>query len=215
MALISNYYKYLIMLFTSLLIIAISLGLTYLAFQYAGVIGGAFVGLVCFAVFIGIVLKFVSTGLTEYTFEEAVMNEGAKFDRQVIIKDPEYGLVWFNKKGKIVPSQRGTYFFYGYPFLFGHKTLLINSLNTEEIAGNPIIIEGNHPHEYPDMLYIETNHPIVIKGGEKEFYLEAKSYSSGLEIWSRHGKSVREAIASRTDTKIANVSLDELTRPEY
>lgn len=214
---VGPWFKYGIMIFVALMMLGITLAVTYIAFYFLGTIIAGIVLIVCIFVIFAIIMRFISEGVPASTFEEKVAKDGTKKLRQVIIRDPEYGTVWFNEQGYITPTQRGVYFFYGFPNLFGVKKLIINTLTNAEMAANPIIIEGTHPESYPDEFYIETDHAIKVKGAVNN-YLELKAYDSALSIMAQHGTLMREGIAGSPGLKknvTTDISVEDLTKKGY
>jgi hypothetical protein len=215
---VSTYFKYFVLIFIVTIISIICLVFALLTFQYAGIIAGSIVTLILAGCIIAIIFKFASTGLENMTFEEQVARDGKKFVRQVIVRDTDNNMEWFSEKGQMVATQRGVYFFYGFPYFFGHKCLIINTLTNEEMSANPIIIEGAAPQEYPNQKYIETIHAIKVKGAIND-WAEQKAYDAGLSLVKEYGKGIRQAVAGNPDAlkknMSSNISVDDLLKQEF
>lgn len=191
---ISHFYKYGVMAFTFIVLLAITITVVPLAFQQFGLIIGVMSLVAMVSIIFGLLMKFLTVGLPNYNFEETVANMGVKMMRQVILKDPKTGLEYFNEKGFLSPTQRGCFFFYGWPFLFAHNKLVINNLTSDEMAYNPIVIEGMYA-VYPGELYIATEHEIKVKGSVSG-WSELKAYEGATELVSNTGVLIRESIAA-------------------
>jgi hypothetical protein len=129
-----------------------------------------------------------------------------------VVIDPVYGTQHFSEIGYLIYTPRCDYFYYGFPFLFGHKKMMINKLTSEEKERNPIIIEGDPPDVKPDGLYLETNHAIRVKGST-DGWADQKRFEAGIDMVADTGVLVREAVAANPETKRKlgeNVTLDQL-----
>lgn len=214
---VANYYKYILLVLTVMVIGGAGIILTLMAFATFGIIIAGFIALMTLGAIIGVMNKFLSEGVPNYTYEEEIAREGTNLVRHVIIKSPKYdNLIYFDKIGQMTPTQRGVYFYYGYPFLFGKKKMIINNLTEAELASNPIIIEGML-HYYPNELYVETNHAIKIKGAVSSWQ-EIKQYDAATEMVANNGTFVREIMAGVPElkSKIAHdITIDDLTKKGF
>lgn len=183
------------------------------AFANFGIIAGGITLVVFVIVFFGFLYRFINIEVPSFMWEEEVVRSGTKLLREIIVKDPKYGTKWFDEKGYLAVTQRGCYFYYGYPFIFSHKKMIINMLTNSEVAMNPIVIEGAAPEEYPDGKYVSTSHKITVKGGVND-WAEQKQWESGIQIVNRMGSLMREGMAASPNLpKIAkDISVDDLLK---
>lgn len=220
MPVVSTYYKYLILVFSEAIIITFAFFTVSFINTY-GLVFGAIVLLIFAGLGYKILSIFLFQGLPEYGFEEAVEEEafaryGSRMVKNVIVENPDNGIVWFNEKGYLVKTQLNCFFFYGYPFIFGKRRLIINDLSEAEIVANPLHIDSRTPPAiFPNGdKYIATASEHLVKGSSGGWF-DMKQYGAALDIASSTGKLVKEAVSMNPKllkSKMGDVPLESLSR---
>jgi hypothetical protein len=214
--------KYGVLAVTCILVGAIGFVFTYELFNLYGKIVGLGAGIFFIAVILGIINSFKNNGYEEYTYEEAVLRntpESAISNPIVRIKDPEHGKIWFIAKGKLIVTQLGAIFFYGWPFIQGHKKLIINTITAQQAAGVMIDFESETgPEHTPEGLWFDTTTAIKLKGNKTLDYQEYKNITSALEMVQKQSQINRMRfsgdVPALQKTGISSISLDDLTSRE-
>jgi hypothetical protein len=211
--------KYGVLIITAGIVAVVGFIATYEIFNLYGKVFGGISAVIFIAIILGIVNSFKDNGYKQYTFEEAVLRntpESAISNCIVRIKDPEYGKIWFMEKGKLIVTQVGAMFFYGWPFINGHKILTINTINAQEAAGVIIDFESPvGPEATPDGLWFDTATPIKLKGNKILDYQEQRNIVSAYEMVQKQGQINRMRfsgdVPALQKTGVSTISLDELT----
>lgn len=195
---------------------------SYEIFNLYGKVFGAVTALFFIAIIIGIVNSFKNTGFKEYTFEEALIAhtpDSAVSICEVRIRDPTYGKIWFQEKGKLIITQVGAMFYYGWPFINGHRLLRINTLDAQDASGGLVDIESNvGPDTCPDGLWFDTSKAIKVKANKLLDYQEYKNITSAYEMVQKQGQINRMRfggdVKAMQNTGITSISIDDLNQRE-
>jgi hypothetical protein len=211
--------KYGVLVVTCAIIGIIGFVFTYEIFNLYGKVFGGASAILFIVVIIGIANSFKDTGYKEYTWEEALIYrtpESAISVCEVKIKDPEHGKIWFQERGKLIVTQVGAFLFYGWPWIRGHKRLVINTISAEDAIGGLIEIESETPPDVtPDCLWINTKKAITLKGNKLLDYQEQKNMVSSYEMVQIQGRINRlrfgADVPALQKTGVTTISMDDLT----
>lgn len=214
--------KYGVLAVTCILVGAMGFIFTYELFNLYGKIVGLGAGIFFIAVILGIINSFKNNGYEEYTWEEAVLHntpESAISNCIVRIKDPIHGKIWFMAKGKLIVTQLGAVFFYGWPFIQGHKKLTINTISAQQTAGVLLDFESETgPEHTPEGLWFDTETPIKLKGNKVLDYQEQKNIIAAYEMVQKQSQINRMRfsgdVPALQKTGITSISLDDLASRE-
>ena len=215
--------KYGVLAISCLIIGGAGLITTLEVFNLYGKVFGFVSGIIFVLILVGVVNSFKVEGFSNYTFEEAILKHTSQVAISVCevrIKDPVYGKYWFDERGRLIVSQVGSKFFYGWPWINGHKELTINTLDAADCNGVIIDIESSVPPEVtPNGLWIDIkDKAIKIKGNKNLDYQESKAYGSALEMVDRQGQINRKYlggdIPTLKKTGVTTISLDDLNARE-
>ena len=206
-----NMSKYIYMIIAFGAIAILGFFITTFAFQYLGLLGGI-ISLVAtiFSAF-GILAIFAIQHAPIETFYDAVKNQGRPMAKMVIIKDAKSNNVWFQEMGELVMTDKGGFFFYGHPFIKPRRILLINSLTSAEATPQFIVINGI-PRFKDRMLYVETNHAVLIKG-KPTTYEDLIESIAATDTISRLSDNVRKAVGG--NTKFITEKTDKMRMDEF
>lgn len=211
--------KYGVLIVSCALIGGMGFVFTYAIFNLYGQVFGFVCAIVFIAIIIGIVNAFAFEGYKEYTFEEAILHNtpnSAISVCEVRVKDPIHGKIWFQERGKLIVTNLGTMFFYGWPFIKGHKLFRINTLDAQDASGILVDIESEVPPDVnPDGLWLDTEKAIKLSGGKTLDYQEYKNKVTAYEMIQRQGQINRANlggdIPTLKKTGVTTISLDDLT----
>jgi len=206
--------KYLYMLLSEFSFGIIGLIGTYFAFDYLGFIGGVLALVITLVGAFGILAFYFFKIVPVEEFFTSVWELGTPMPKMVIIKDAKHpDLVWFKEMGELIMTNIGGFFFYGHPFFGARKILLINSLRSEEVIPQFIVINGV-PRFKSKILYIETEHPVVVKG-KPATYEDLVEQKTGADIIIQMATNVRKASGGNPvfiDKKTDKMQLEEFDR---
>jgi len=184
---------------------------TYFAFNSLGFIAGVLALVITLAGAFGILAFYFFRVVPVEEFFNSVWELGTPMPKMVIIKDAKHpDLVWFKEMGELVMTNMGGFFFYGHPFFGQRKILLINSLRSEEAIPQFIVINGV-PRFKDKILYVETEHPVIIKG-KPATYEDLIEQKTGADIIIQMADNVRKAVGGNINfikEKTDKMRLDE------
>ena len=208
-----NLSKYVYMIIAVGAVAIIGFFATMFAFQYFGLIGGIILLITTIFSAFGILAIFIIRHAPVESFYDAVKEQGRPQAKMVIIKDEKTNTMWFQEMGELIMTDKGGFFFYGHPFIKPRRILLINSLSSAEAVPQFIVINGV-PRFKDRMLYVETNHAVLIKG-KPTTYEDLIESIAATDTISRLSDNVRKAIGGNNEfikDKTDRMRMDEFDK---
>jgi len=208
-----NMSKYIMILMAFGAIAILGFFATMFAFQYLGLIGGITSLIATIFSAFGILAIFIIRHAPVESFYDTVKEQGRPLGKMVIIKDAKSNNIWFQEMGELIMTDKGGFFFYGHPFIKPRRILLINSLTSAEATPQFIVINGI-PRFKDRMLYVETNHAVLIKG-KPTTYEDLIESIAATDTISRLSDNVRKAIGGNNEfikDKTDKMRMDEFDK---
>ena len=192
--------------------------LTYVSFEYGGLIVGIIFGIAGTLLWFVFNILFVRKSAPFSAWREAVYKTNKLEPKLVIIRD-KTGNIQFQQYGDLTLTQLGALFFYGNSLINERKLLTINALSSQE-AERPIIEITNTVIETlaDNSLYVETKHPLHIAGKDADYH-EINRQQAALEVITEYDNNIVEATTRSNpksiDDKVKQVNVNDLKSKGY